>query len=71
MVEQIKPKRVPWSQFEEYLATHKKTIGTIISMKKSASIDIPEIEDKLTMSLLQLHSVIGDLLKANDIIVPN
>ena len=32
MVEHIKGKKVPWSQLEEYLATHKTTIATFIDL---------------------------------------
>ena len=55
MVEQIKGKRVPWSQLEEYLAIHKKTIATFIDLQKSNIMEIPEIEAKLPNSFVSLH----------------
>jgi hypothetical protein len=55
MAEQIKGKRVPWSQLEEYLETHKKTITTFIDLQKSNIMEIPEIEAKLPNSFVSLH----------------
>ena len=50
MVEQIKGKRVPWSQLEEYLAIHKKTIATFIDLQKTEVMEIPDIEARLPNS---------------------
>ncbi len=55
MAEQIKGKRVPWSQLEEYLETHKKTIITFIDLQKSNIMDIPDIEARLPNSFVSLH----------------
>ena len=55
MAEQIKGKKVPWSQMEEYLATHQKTIVTFQELQKSNIMDIPDIEARLPNSFVQLH----------------
>ena len=47
MVEQLKAKRVPWSQLEEYLEVHQGAIVTYLDLKKRKLIDVPEIEAKL------------------------
>jgi hypothetical protein len=47
MVEQLKAKRVPWSQMEEYLEVYQRTIVTYLDLKKRKLIDVPEIEAKL------------------------
>jgi hypothetical protein len=47
MVEQLKAKRVPWSQMETYLEVHQEAIVTYLGQMKRKLIDIPEIESKL------------------------
>jgi hypothetical protein len=47
MVEQLKAKRVPWSQMETYLEVHQGSIVTYLDLKKHKLIDVPEIEAKL------------------------
>ena len=68
MVEQIKAKRVPWSHMEKYLETHKTAIVTFLYQLNTNLIYIPDIELRLPRSFLQLHEVITNILKENDII---
>ena len=70
MADQLKGKRVPWSQLEEYLKIHKKTIVTFQEQLEEDMVDIPEVEAKLPKSFSQLYSVIGKILKDNNIL-PN
>jgi hypothetical protein len=67
MADHLKGKRVPWSQLEEYLTTHSRTIFTFQELLKSGLMDIPEIEAKLPNSFSQLYSVIAKILKDNKI----
>ena len=68
MVEQIKAKRVPWSHMEKYLETHKTAIMTFLDLLNTNLMDVPDIELRLPKSFLQLHEVITNILKQNDII---
>ena len=70
MADQLKGKRVPWSQLEEYLTLHKRNIVTYQEQLISDMTDIPEIESKLPKSFSQLYSLIGKILKDNNIL-PN
>jgi rRNA pseudouridine-1189 N-methylase Emg1 (Nep1/Mra1 family) len=70
MADQLKGKRVPWSQLEEYLKLHKNTIVSFQDQLNSDMMDIPEIEAKLPKSFSQLYSLIGKILKDNNIL-PN
>jgi hypothetical protein len=51
-----------------YLETHKRTIVTFLDQLNSKLMDVSEIEAKLPKSFLQLHEVISNILKENDII---
>ena len=70
MAEQFKGKRVPWSQLEEYLTIHNRTIVTFQEQLKQDVMDIPDIETRLPKSFSQLYTVIGKILKDNNIL-PN
>ncbi len=50
--EQIKGKRVHWYHLEEYIATHQKTIATLLDLQKSNVMDIPHIETILPNSFV-------------------
>lgn len=68
MVEQIKAKRVPWPHMEKYLETHQAAIATYLDLKKNNLMDLPDIEERLPRSFLQLHEVITHILRENDIL---
>ncbi len=68
MVEQLKAKKVPWSQLEKYLKIHQAGIVAYVDQLELKLSDIPEIEGKLPRSFMQLHEVITQILKDNDIL---
>jgi hypothetical protein len=68
MADNLKGKKVPWSQFQDYLKTHQRTIVTFQDLLKSEVMEIPEIETKLPNSFSQLYSAIGKILKDNNIL---
>jgi hypothetical protein len=68
MAEQIKGKRIPWLQMEQYLATHQRTIVAFQDLLKSGIMDIPQIEAMLPNSFVQLHQLISRSLKDNGIL---
>ena len=70
MADQLKGKKVPWSQLEEYLKVHNRTIVAFQELLKEDMVDIPEVEAKLPKSFSTLYSTIGKILKDNNII-PN
>ena len=50
MADQLKGKRVPWSQLQEYLTIHKKAIVTFQEQLEEDIMDIPDIEARLPKS---------------------
>jgi hypothetical protein len=68
MADKLKGKKVPWSQLQDYLKTHQKTIVSLQDLLNSEVMDIPEIEAKLPSSFSQLYSVIAKILKDNNIL---
>jgi hypothetical protein len=68
MVEQLKAKRVPWQQIEKYLEVHQGAIAPYLDLLKNKMIEYSEIETKLPKSFLQLHEVISQILRDNDIL---
>ncbi len=68
MVEQLKAKRVPWSDMEKYLQIHQAGIVSFLDQLKNNFMDIPDIEARLPRSFLQIHELITQILKNNDII---
>ena len=68
MEEQFAGKIVPWSQMEEYIDTHKKTIAFFIDLKDRKIMKVPDIEAILPNSFYQLHELITRILKDNGIL---
>jgi len=68
MEDQFAGKRVPWSQMEEYLETHKKTIVAFLDLKERKLMKVPDIEAILPNSFYQLHELITRILKDNNIL---
>jgi hypothetical protein len=68
MEEQFAGKIVPWSQMEEYIDTHKKTIAFFIDLKDRKIMKVPDIEAILPNSFYQLHEQITRILKNNSIL---
>ena len=61
-------KRVPWSQMEEYLAVHQKTIVGFVGLKESQVLKLPDIEPHLPSSFQQLYTIITKIMRDNDIL---
>ena len=55
MVEELKVKRVPWCQLEEYQQVHQDTIVAYLNRLNRKAMDIPTIEAKLPESFMELH----------------
>ena len=68
MVEQLKAKKVHWSQLEEYQQVHQDTIVAYLNRLNRKATDIPTIEAKLPDSFMELHSTITKILTDNDIL---
>jgi hypothetical protein len=68
MEDQFAGKIVPWSQMEEYLETHKKTIVAFLDLKDRKVMKVPDIEANLPNSFYQLHELITRILKNNNIL---
>jgi rRNA pseudouridine-1189 N-methylase Emg1 (Nep1/Mra1 family) len=68
MVDQLKGKKVPWSQLEEYLEAHQASIGAYVYQVNNKMIEKTKAETKLPKSFLQLHQMITKILRENDIL---
>ena len=55
MAEQFEGKRVPWQQFEEYLALHQGKILTLQNMLTNELAERPAIERMLPKPLFLIH----------------
>jgi hypothetical protein len=60
-------KRVPWSQLEEYLAVHKKTIVAYLGLLETETMDKATIETNLPKSFWKLQETIAKIIKDNNI----
>jgi hypothetical protein len=68
MVDQLKGKKVPWSDMEKYLKTHKAAIVTYQDQLENNLAEIPDIEPRLPKSFLQLYEVITKILEDNNLL---
>jgi hypothetical protein len=55
-------KRVPWSQLEDYLTVHKKTIIAYFGLLESEAMDKATIETNLPKSFWKIHQVVTKIL---------
>jgi hypothetical protein len=55
-------KRVPWAQFEEYLAFHKKTIAAFLGMLETETMDKATIETLLPKSFWKLQETVAKII---------
>ena len=55
MADQFEGKRVPWQQFEEYLALHQGKIVTLQINLTNEILDRPAIERLLPKPLFLIH----------------
>ncbi len=66
MEAQFAGKKVPWSQLEEYLTIHKKSIGAYLDLYYvGMSRDI--IETLLPKSIWMVHETITKIIKDNNL----
>ena len=70
MAYQLEGKRIPWLQFEEYLALHQGKIVLLQNMLANDMADKPEIERKLPKSFSLIHELITKVLKSNGVLQP-
>ena len=55
-------KRVPWAQFEEYLAFHKKTIAAYLGLVEAETIDKATVETLLPKSFWKLQETVEKII---------
>jgi hypothetical protein len=67
MADQFEGKRIPWLQFEEYLALHQ---GKIVTLLANELADKPEIERKLPKTFFLIHEFLTRVLKGNGVLQP-
>ena len=68
MADQFEGKRVPWQQFEEYLALHQGKIVTLQNMLANEFSDKPAIERMLPKSFYLIHELLTRVLRDNGVI---
>jgi hypothetical protein len=62
MEAQFVGKQVPWSQLEDYLSVHKKTIISYLDLLESKVMSKATIETLLPNSFWMLHQTITKIL---------
>jgi hypothetical protein len=55
-------KSVPWSQLEEYLSVHKKTIVSYLNLLESEAMDKATIETNLPKSFWVINQVVSKII---------
>jgi hypothetical protein len=68
MADKIEGKRIPWQQFEEYVALHQENIVTLQKSFENKLTDKPDIERMLPKSLYQIHELLSKILRDNGIL---
>ena len=68
MADQFEGKRIPWSQFEEYLALHQVKIVLLQNLLANDMADRPEIERKLPKSFYLIHELLSRVLRDNGVL---
>ncbi len=62
MEAQFVGKRVPWSDLEEYLSVHKKTIQAYLTLLESEAMDKATIEINLPKSFWKIHLAVTKII---------
>ena len=62
MEAQFVGKRVPWSDLQEYLSVHKKTIAAYITLLEDDAIDKATIENLLPKSFWKIHLAVTKII---------
>jgi hypothetical protein len=70
MADQFEGKRIPWLQFEEFLALHQAKIVTLQNMLANEFADKPEIERKLPKTFFLIHEFLTRVLRGNGVLQP-
>ena len=68
MADQFEGKKVPWQQFEEYLALHQGNIVSLQNLLANHLAGKPAIESMLPRAFYQIHDLLSRVLRANGII---
>ena len=71
MSDYMKGKSVPWDSIQKCITmmqSNLATIGRIITLKDEGLLEIPEVEIKVIKPMLQMHDLIHQILKDNNII---
>jgi hypothetical protein len=68
MADRFEGKRIPWQQFEEYVALHQENIVTLQKTFENKLTDKPDIERMLPKSLYQIHELLSKILRDNGIL---
>ena len=62
MEAQFVGKKVPWSDLEEYLSVHKKTIQAYLTLLEGEAIDKATIETLLPKSFWKIHLAVTKII---------
>jgi len=68
MADQFEGKKVPWQQFEEYLALHQGKIVILQNLLANELAGKPAIECMIPRAFYQIHELLTRVLRANGII---
>ena len=71
MTDKLKAKSVPWDSIQKYIAgmqNNQAVIGRIITLKDDGVLELPLVEAKCAGPMLQMHELIHQILKDNNII---
>ena len=68
MADQFEGKRIPWQQFEEYLALHQGKIVSLQNILTNEILDRPAIERLLPKSMFLIHELLSRVLRDNGVL---
>ena len=67
-MEELKEKRIPYSQFIEFRDLYFKKVKTYELQFENDEIDEDELERKMPKSFLEIHQLLTKILKDNNIL---
>ena len=68
MADQFEGKRIPWPQFEEYIAIHQEKIVLLQNNLASEIFEKSEIERKLPKIFFQIYELLSRVLRENGVL---
>ena len=68
MTDQFGGKKIPWSQFEKYLALHKERIVSLENLLANNIADETTIERMLPRSIFPIYELLSKVLRDNGIL---